>query len=80
MSRKTNSKGLPPPGKLASVADILTEMARVYRLSHSGRITPEVMTKYIYGLKEMRECIGWQLLEETHGKLGALEARIGVRR
>jgi hypothetical protein len=67
------------PLKLDTLANIRTEMARVYRLTLSGKIEPEKMTKLIYALKELRSCIETDLLDEAPRRLDELRTRVEER-
>jgi hypothetical protein len=68
------------PLKLDTLAATRVEMARVYRMALRGSIEPEMMTKLVYALKEIRACIELDLLDEAPRRLAELEASLGKRR
>ncbi len=77
----TRKNALAPAGplKLDTLANVRAEMARVYRLTLSGKIEPEKMTKLIYALKELRSCIETDLLDEAPRRLDELRTKVEER-
>jgi hypothetical protein len=85
LSVKEKPEGLSPGFvvKLDTLANVRTEMARLYRLAIKGKVSAERMTKFIYALKEIRGCIEAETtageLADIHQRLVALTAQIGSR-
>jgi hypothetical protein len=79
---KEKDDGLSPQGevKLSSLAEVRTEMARMYRLALKRTIAAEETTKYVYILREIRACIESGTLEDVQAQLAAISTKMETRR
>jgi hypothetical protein len=82
LKAKEKGTGLSPrrPAPLNTLAGVLNEMARLYRLSLKGKLPADEFTKYIYGLKEMRGCLEAMVLDDVQSRLSALTSKVEARR
>ena len=55
MAKVKSTKVSPRIRNLSSLAGILAERARIYRVAHAGELKPGDMTKYSYVLSQMRD-------------------------
>ncbi|MCC6948838.1 MAG: hypothetical protein IT539_13805 [Bradyrhizobiaceae bacterium] len=81
MAKRDKKENLYPshPVALDTLANVRTEMARLYRLGLKRDISPDAMTKFVYVLREIRGCIEAKLLEDVQGKLAELSAKVEAR-
>ena len=80
LNQKPKAEVLTPRNKMAldTVAGVRAEMARLYRLGLNGRIASDVMTRYVYVLKEIRACLEAETLVDVQERLAVLSRDIGV--
>ena len=77
---KNNQESAPPKGpKLTTLAEVLTEMATVYRSAKARKLDIEVATKLTYMLTQLRQGIEGKLLEEVQSKIAELSAQVSRR-
>lgn len=79
---QSKSEGLSPSGplKLSTLAEVRTEMARMYRLALKRTIEPDEASKFTYILREIRQCLETEDLNEIKARLAALTSLVEVRR
>jgi hypothetical protein len=84
MAANEKTRGLSPhlcpkgPIKLDTLANVRAEMVRLYRLALKGDVEADMMTKFIYALKEIRGCIEAGLLEDVQRRMVDLSTKVGV--
>ena len=61
--------------KLDTLANVRSEMSRLYRMALSKKIEADAMTKFIYALKEIRGCIEGEVLTDIQKRMAALMER-----
>ena len=66
--------------KLTTLAEVLAEMASIYRQAKTRKLDIEVATKLTYMLTQLRQGIEGKLLEDVQTKLAELTATVGTRR
>ena len=78
---KAEQKSAPPKGpKLTTLAEVLAEMATIYRAAKKNKLNIEVATKLTYMLTQLRQGIEGKLLEEVQSKIAELSAKVGASR
>jgi len=80
---KTDQESAPPKErgpKLNTLAEVLAEMATIYRAAKAKKLDIEVATKLTYMLTQLRQGIEGKLLEEVQSKIAELSAKVGANR
>ncbi len=79
---KEKVEGLSPhsPVQLDTLARVRSEMARLYRLGFSGKLSPDRMTKFVYVLREIRAALEAEVLDDVQKRLALLASEVGGRR
>src|SRR6188508_3531682 len=74
LTENSKTEVLSPRNAVAldTLAGVRSEMARLYRLGLNGRIRSDEMTRFIYALKEIRACLGAELLTDVQRRLAFL--------
>lgn len=67
--RAAARRGGAPTPRLSTADDIRLEMARVYRAAKSGQIPPEVATRLVYILGEIRKAHELTVIEAQVAEL-----------
>jgi hypothetical protein len=83
LKNKRTQESAPPTNrgpKLNTLAEVLAEMATIYRGARSRNIDIEVATKLTYMLTQLRQGIEGKLLEEVQSKIAELSAKVGASR
>lgn len=83
LKQKLLQESAPPKDrgpKLTTLAEVLAEMATIYRQAKSRKLDIEVATKLTYMLTQLRQGIEGKLLEEVQSKIAELSAKVGAQR
>jgi hypothetical protein len=81
---KQTLKSAPPKQdrgpKLNTIAEVLAEMAEVYRSAKRKKLNVEIATKLVYMLTQIRQGHEGRALEELQDRLAELSAKVGAQR
>jgi hypothetical protein len=62
--------------KLDTLANVRSEMARLYRLGLAGKLPSDELTRFVYCLREIRCCVEAATLDQLHQRLTELAAKL----
>src|SRR4051794_456283 len=81
LSQKPKTEVLPPRNAMAldTLAGVRGEMARLYRLGLNGRVPGDELTRLVYTLKEIRCCLGSEILTDVQQRLAVLTQNMDGR-